>query len=126
MSNPYAGLTDSQLDAAYAAYYDAHDQQDAGVLADEIIQRQASVMSFMEGLVGVERFPLYTARTQAVTGFSQVGTAQTAVAQSASHVATSIKNGATNLIGKFGLGAGVIVGVAVLAGAWYFFMRAKK
>ena len=126
MANPYAGLTDSELDNAYAAYYDAHDAVDAGVLADEIIQRQASVLSFGEGLLGIERFPQYTARTQNVTGFSQVGTAQNAVAKSAGDVVASVKAGATGLLAKIGFGGGIVLGVATLTVLGYVFLKAKK
>lgn len=125
-TNPYAGLTDSELDAAYSAYYDAHDAVDAGVLADEIIQRLASPLSFAEGLFGVSRFPMYTARQQNVTGFNQVQTAQSAAASSAAAVGTTIKNGVASIASKIGVGTGVLIGAAVLAVAAFVYFKTKK
>lgn len=105
-------LSDSQLDAAYAASYDLGDGPSTAAYGVEIVDRLASGLSFLEGAFGVTRFPLYTARK----GFNQVDTAQSSIVQSANNVASTV--------GHWTLGIGLPL--LLLAGTVFYFVYVKR
>lgn len=103
-------MGDNALDTAFAAAFDHNDRPNTAKLADEIVGRATSPLSFAEGLVGHERFPLYNARMK----FSQTS-AQTAVAESAKTVAGKVATVASDVAAgafKFALPA-ILAGVGV-------------
>lgn len=112
-----ATLTDAELDAAFAAAYDLHDQNATVYYSTEIVNRLASLYSFAAGLLGQDRFPLYEARVN----FSQSQAAQSSVKDSAGNIASAAKTG------LFALGGGAVVGLAVVGVAawWWYFGRRK-
>ena len=71
-------LSDGDLDAGYAAAFDAGNAAEANVYSQEILGRLQNVTSFVMGSLGFVRFPLYNARGT----FKQVDVAQSAVTQS--------------------------------------------
>lgn len=107
-------LSDADLDAAFAASYDLHDQVSTAYYAAEISNRLQSVWSFVSGAFGSNRFPLYAART----GFSQSQAAQSSVADSAQNVASAAGSAVKTGLGALGMGAGLalIVGGLLLYG----------
>jgi hypothetical protein len=108
-----ADLTDPQLDAAFAASFDVQDHIAAQYYGDEVRNRLVSVWSFIQGVAGGNRFPLYEARL----GFSQSDAAQSSLVDSASNVAENI---ADNL--KIGLG-GLAIFALVAVGVYAYFGR---
>ncbi len=80
----YTGLTESELDAAWAAYYDSGMIQAANTqgLTAEIIKRQATFTAWLGGLIGHDFFPLFTARG----GFNAVDTARQSVVDQAGNL----------------------------------------
>lgn len=98
--NDYTGLSDVQLDQAYAAYFDSGmaSTADSMGITSEIISRQAGVLGFLGGLGGMTRFPLYEERTKSITGFSQQQAAQTAVSTAAQDVAKKVTSTAMPLL----------------------------
>lgn len=86
-----ASLSDSALDAAFAAEYDARrtGTKYYGDLSGEISYRVASVWSFVSGAFGSTRFPMWEARTAKATGFSQSQAAQASIKASAANVAST-------------------------------------
>lgn len=82
-------LSDSDLDTAYAAYFDVKDTATYTQLGSEIVNRLTSVFSFVQGVFGGTRFPLWEAR-QAY--FKQTVAAQSSVANSAANVAGTAKD----------------------------------
>jgi len=116
-----AALDDASLDTAYAAAFDSNDVSTASLLENEIITRLQSVGSFLEGIVGYSRFPLYSARGH----FNQTGAAQSSVATAAANVGTAAVNGVGAVVG--GITSAflpvLLIGVAV---AWFYFTKVKK
>ena len=98
----YTNLTDADLDAAYAAVYDTQAQTGDSAtlygLGGEIITRLATgvsgVWSYLSGVFGNNRFPLYTART----GFSQSSAARTATSASVQQVSTTAVNAVSGTV----------------------------
>ena len=82
-------LSDSDIDQAYAALYDNKDVVGYSVLAQEILDRLSNPWSFIRGVFGSTRFPLYDARGN----FHQVEVAQSAVVDNTKKVAGSITFG---------------------------------
>lgn len=104
-----ADLSDPAIDAAFAASFDVQDHAAALVYGDEIRARLLSVWSFVSGVTGAQRFPLYEARL----GFSQSDAAQSSLADSAANVAETISD---NLkLGLGGIAVFALVGIAVYA-----------
>ena len=85
-------LSDSELDKYFAASFDAK-KSDVYTLQAEILDRLATVRSFITGVFGSVRFPLYDARGN----FKQVDTAQTALKDNAAQVADKISWGVWRL-----------------------------
>lgn len=81
-----AALTDAQLDQAFAACWDVRDYAAADVYGGEIRNRLVSPTSFIGGLFGSHRFPLFEARIE----FSQSGAAQGSLVDSAGNVVTAV------------------------------------
>lgn len=87
MSADYSAMSDAQLDAAYKALRDANNSAEYTKAALEIGTRLEGVSSFLSGIAGITRFPLY----QSYKGnFNQVDAAQSAIADSAGNVAHQI------------------------------------
>lgn len=92
-------LSNSELDAAYAAYFNAGDVKNAVPYAVEIIERQATAGSFVFNLFGQSKFPLFDAIQAARGGFVGTDAAQTAVKQSAARVGQQVITGAKWALG---------------------------
>lgn len=60
--NP-SGLSNEELDAAYAAYYDSGNMESANIFANEISKRMNSIPAFAASVFGKDNFPQYTARS---------------------------------------------------------------
>ena len=108
MNSP-ANLTDPQLDTAFAACWDNRDYVAAQFYATEIVERLISPLSFLGGLMGYERFPLYDARAK----FDQVIAARDSVTNSAENLAADAADLMT--FGVKGAIIFVLVAVAVYA-----------
>lgn len=122
----YQTLTDGELDSAFAACWDIGDYASANLIGEEIRSRLVTFGSFIAGIFGQSRFPLYEART----GFSQAGAAQSSTAQSARNLATTagqVVQGAGSALksGLFAAGGGAAV-VVIVAGVLYFGVLRKK
>lgn len=102
-------LTDTELDTAYAACWDVKGYDAAHYYQTEIIVRLASPLSFFGGLLGVERFPKYAARS----GFDQTAAARESTADSVSNV--------TDVIG--GMSTKIIVSVVAVAALLYLIKK---
>lgn len=111
--NALSDLTDTQLDAAFAASFDVQDFAAADFYGAEIRTRLVSVSGFLTGVFGYDLFPLYEART----GFSQSEAAQSSLAQSAGDTASAIGDKL-----KLGLG-GLAVFAIVAVGVYAYFGR---
>lgn len=109
-----AAMSDADLDTAYAAYFDVHDMVTYSQLATEIGHRLTGVFSFLEGAVGVNRFPLYDARQNY---FNQAIVAQGAIVSSAANVASTVKN--------YALGIGVPLLVAGMIVFYFVYVKRK-
>lgn len=116
----YSNLSDTELDNAYDAVW--HQLQNttgqdriavSQTLSDigsNILDRLSSVWSFTTGAFGYTRFPKYDAIQQtSPQGFVQTTTAQTALKESASNVAGSLKKYAFGGLGLVGLLAGAYI-----------------
>lgn len=115
MSN-YSDLSNKQLDAAYAAYFDAGDKGSAVPFASEIAARLSTVSGFFHGLIGSSQFPLYDDRLGKAYGIaSQSDSAKKAVSDSAAKVGSTLKWG----------GGAIIFGVIALA-IFVVFLKFKK
>lgn len=125
MSDPtIALLTNAQLDAVYAAYFDAGDLTSANQYAQEILTRLQSPWAFIEGAVGVTTFPLFDARQATVQGgFQQSQAAQSSIGTSASNLATSAGNAIKS--GLSALGTGAVLGVVVFGILAYVYIERK-
>lgn len=113
-SNAYpdwAGLTDEQIDGAFAAYYDAkmHSFISSSGLQSEITSRLASPWSFVVGVVGVDRFPKYRERT----GFGTTE-AQTSLINSVQDLGTKIDSKANSVLSGGSLLVLAAVGIVAL------------
>jgi len=101
-----SGLTDKQLDDAYAAYAAAAARGDIAnsqapmvAIADEIQSRLSSLYSFLTGYLGAaDRFPQYDQLTHFGT---QADAAQSAVADNAKKVAQNIADAAGTVLSPF-------------------------
>lgn len=89
-----SGLSDKELDAAYAAYYDAGNLLAAQPFVMEIIDRLSSVWSFTTGIFGHVRFPLYNERG----GFQQARAARDTVSYRADELTTAAENKASGVV----------------------------
>lgn len=132
MISDVTGLSDSALDAAWAASSAAKDYNAASFYAAEIVARLTTVGSFVSGLLGIgaDRFPRY----QAASGFSQVDAARSSTTDATKQVVVTVADaakagaGAVADAAKTGLkafGAGstvVLIGAAVLL----YIVHAKK
>jgi hypothetical protein len=107
--NTVADLSDPQLDAAFASCWDNRDFTAAQFYAAEIVNRLISPLSFLGGLVGYERFPLYDARAK----FDQVGEARDSVTNSAEKLAANAAD--MMIFGAKGAIVFALVAVAVYA-----------
>ena len=96
-------VTDSQLDSMYANNFDAG-YADTNIIGFEIVDRLSNVSSFIQGLIGVNRFPLYNARGR----FKQSDTAQTSVKDSAKNVADTIAGFSLGVFGPVAA-AGIVI-----------------
>lgn len=107
-------LADNVLDGAYAASWDNRDFSTATHYEVEIITRLMSPWSFVGGLFGAERFPLYAARSN----FSQ----ERAAKESAKTATDNVVMKATSFvkIGSFGVVTALAVGVV-----FYLFLKEK-
>lgn len=110
-------MTNAELDAAYAAYYDAgRGGSELAILGTEIAGRLASVQGFVSGLFGHDQFPLYSERLAKAYGVStQAASARQAVSDSAANVASKI---------TFGVGA--LLSVAALIAIAVILIKVKK
>lgn len=115
----FSDLSDSQLDSAYAAYFDAGDIASASLIEQEIITRQESVFSFLESAVGVTDFPLYATRGH----FKAVDAAQTAIVDHTKQVGSAIESGASSLV--WGT-LKVLAPVLVIGGIVFYYMYVKR
>ena len=104
-------LSDAELDAAYAAAFDARIYRDAQLYSVEIVDRLASIRSFVTGLFGSTRFPLFDARGQ----FQQVAAARDAVNIAAQNI--------TNKLSLWGGSLTIIAGLALVA---FIIWKVKK
>lgn len=82
-------MTDAELDRAYADAIERKDYAAADMYAAQIVDRLASPLSFIGGLFGAERFPLYSAQVN----FSQASAARESTAKAAGDVASTFKFG---------------------------------
>ena len=118
-------LSDSQLDAAYAAYYDAGDLTSANIYAQVILTRLQSFGSFLEGALGVTRFPLFDARQAATPGgFQQAQAAQSSISTSAGNLASAAGNAIKSGLSAFG--TGTVLGLAIVAIVAYLYLEHGK
>lgn len=104
-----AALSDSILDGAFAASFDAGDHAAADYYGAEIRDRLTSIRSFAGGLLGEIRFPKFEARLN----FSQQEAARVSTQQSAAGVADSI--GGVLKTGGMTLALLGLAGIAVYA-----------
>lgn len=109
MSNDYASLSDSQLDAAYGASFDAGDHIAMNAYGQEIITREQTPLAFAGSLwdkvFGSPRFPIYESKigqipptpgllpqnTPAAPGFNAGNEALQSVQESANAVVADFK-----------------------------------
>lgn len=105
-NNEFSGLSDSQLDAAYGQAVDNGQSATAARFGLEINSRQASVGSFLLGAVGVNRFPIYAAKSS--SQFSTTS-AQGDITKSAAAVADKVTFSAKAI-----LITALIIGLAVV------------
>jgi len=106
-------VADSDLDAAYAASYDARDYASSQYYGAEIVKRESSVYSFLTGVSYWPRFPKYEART----GVSFAGMAQSSVSTAASPTAVATAVGATISDIATGIGNTAAAAIKPLVGA---------
>jgi len=101
-SGDFVGLSDAALDAAFSASYKLGDVATAQRYTEEIINRLANPFSFIGGLFGQQRFPLY----EEVSTFNQSDGARESVADNALDVSTNLFSGVK-------IGAFIIVAVLI-------------
>jgi hypothetical protein len=98
-------MTDSDLDAAYSAYYAQGDVATCSVLGVEIINRKSSVGGFVDSLMtsvtgaALSNFPLYDAiaanpSNANISTFNSPSAATTSVSQAAANMPAVIGNAA--------------------------------
>jgi uncharacterized protein YukE len=129
MAGNYTGLTDSELDAAWAATYDgaqmATGQQKIDLtaqysdMAQEILTRLSSVTNFVFGAFGGNAFPMYTKTQESLAGgFVQSAQAQASIGETVTNDVNAIKQSANNALTMFGnytkLVAVIAVGIVLL------------
>lgn len=122
-------LSDSALDAAYAAAFDVktiRSQSDATAYAFEIADRIQNVFGLVRGFFGGSRFPLYDARQAALGRLTQASNAQTSVANAASNVAATIKQDAGAIFGFAQNTFLLIVGAIFVLGALAVYLKFSK
>ena len=95
-------LSDKELDKFYADSFGTSRQY----AASEIISRLSSLRSFIGGIFGEERFPLFAS----ISKFSQSNEAQTSIKNQAGKVTAEISKASAGIAGPF-----IILGVIVLA-----------
>ena len=121
LSGLYPNMTDSELDANFAASYYASKQVTGAAkqayvtsyidLGTEILDRLQSFWSFAGGLVGSTRFPKFSAiQATEPGGFLQSTEARSTTAASASNVASSAKSALA-----IGVGSVALYGLAAVA-----------
>jgi hypothetical protein len=119
---PYAGLSDSELDTAYAASFDAGAAQNTIDFGAEIGFRVQNISSFVAGIFGSNPFPLYAART----GFSVAQAAQGSTIASAVNVAGTIQSGATSVVnGTLSVFKWPLI-IAAVVGIGYIYLQTHK
>lgn len=121
MISDVTGLSDSALDAAWAASSAAKDYNAARFYADEIVARLTTVGSFVSGLfgIGADRFPRYSA----ASGFTQVQAAQSSTLDVTKKAAAAVADAAKTGLGALGAGSTVaLLGAAVVL----YLVYAKK
>ena len=125
LSGAYPDLSDTDLDALYAATYASFKNSTGQIKVTwsnalmqqgmEITDRLMNVKDFITGLFGHVRFPQFDAIQKAdptLSGFQQSTEAQTVTVASASNVGATIKDTVTKIsIGGIGLG---IAAVAIM------------
>lgn len=102
-------LSDVNLDAAFAASYDAKAWEVADYYGAEIRERLTSAWSFVSGMTGAQRFPKFEARLN----FSQSEAAQKSLQQSAGAVLDDL--GGVLKTGGFALAVAALAAVAIYA-----------
>lgn len=102
-------LSDTNLDNAFAASFDARSIDVAEYYGREIRERLTTVTGFIGGLFGQHRFPKYEARLN----YSQSEAAQSSVADAASAAVNSVGN--TLKTGGLTLALVALAGVAIYA-----------
>lgn len=124
--NDVTTLSDSALDAAYAACFDNRDFNAANIYGFEIVNRLTTAFSFLGGIVGFTRFPKYDARQTAKaradaglsgTGFQQSDAARTSIADSSASVGNKIAD-----IAKIG-SVGVLFFGAIALGVFVYLQK---
>jgi hypothetical protein len=117
--NDFQNLSDAELDIAYAAAFDANNGASVNSYAQEILTRLQTVGSFIEGVFGYTRFPLYNARG----AFHQAQIAQSAMKESAVTLATDAAGAAQSAIWR---GLQILAPVLVIGGVVFFYVYVKR
>lgn len=112
-----SSLTNSELDAAYEDTFSGLvDTMSRNMYGAEIRARQASIQSFLYGIVGVTSFPRYEARNPQ---FKQVDTAQGTVKDTIKTEAAAVGNAAVTSVKV------IFIGVFIL-GLTYVYLKGKS
>jgi hypothetical protein len=112
-----SSLTNAELDAAYEDTFSGLiDTISRNQYGAEIRARQASVNSFLYGLIGVTSFPRYEARN---TQFQQVVAAQGSVADTVKTEAAAVGNAALSTVKVLGIAVFILL-------AGYVYLKGKK
>lgn len=119
----YTHLTESELDAAWAAYYDANMIQAANEqgLTAEIIKRQSHFVTWVGGLIGMDFFPKFTARG----GFNAVDTARQSVYDSTGNLIAGAGQAAKAAVAAAQQTI-IVVAIAAAVVASVFLLKVKK
>jgi hypothetical protein len=119
----YTPLSNSDLDAAYAAAYAAGDVAAYTAMSSEIIGRQASLTGALRNLFG-NMFPLYNAIQASLGRFDASTAAPLALETSAGNVVTTAENAVTTVVKALPSIGGTLIlalaSAAVIAWVWHF------